>query len=271
MSDSADHVQHLSAQCKAIVGESNVRVMEPLSRHTTFRIGGPCDIYVIPDTYDEVRDIVALCRTNNVPYYILGRGSDLLVSDAGYRGVVIALSDGLVNVTYEGEEITCQAGVTLREASEMACELGLTGFEFACGIPGSIGGGLFMNAGAYDGCIADIVDSIKDLRLRALSLPFLPANFIWGIVNRVFKKTTWWCLRQRFVCMKAKAKTFAQKWTILRSAVAKSSRLSIQARVLRLSVPRAITWANYLPTLALRAIARAELPYPKSMPVLLLM
>ena len=163
MSDSADHVQHLSAQCKAIVGESNVRVMEPLCRHTTFRIGGPCDIYVIPDTYDEVRDIVALCRTNNVPYYILGRGSDLLVSDAGYRGVVIALSDGLVNVTYEGEEITCQAGVTLREASEMACELGLTGFEFACGIPGSIGGGLFMNAGAYDGCIADIVDSIKAL------------------------------------------------------------------------------------------------------------
>ncbi len=146
---------------RQIVGEDNVLTDEPMSAHTTFEIGGPADLFVIPESTDEVRAVIAACREADVPYFVLGNGSDLLVSDDGYRGVIIGLSDAFTNVSIDGLEMTCQAGVSLREASEMACELGLTGLEFACGIPGSIGGACFMNAGAYDGCIADVLKSVR--------------------------------------------------------------------------------------------------------------
>lgn len=146
---------------RQIVGEDNVLVDEPMSEHTTFEIGGPVDLFVIPESTDEVREVIAACREAEVPYFVLGNGSDLLVSDEGYRGVIVGLSDGFTNVSIDGVEMTCQAGVGLREASEMACELGLTGLEFACGIPGSIGGACFMNAGAYDGCISDVLKSVR--------------------------------------------------------------------------------------------------------------
>ena len=153
----------LNWRLRAIVGEENVSQMEPMSEHTTFRIGGPADLYVVPDDVEEVADVIAACREEHVPYFVLGCGSDLLVSDDGYRGVIVALADGLTNVSVDGEEMTCQAGVTLKEASEMACELGLTGLEFACGIPGSVGGACFMNAGAYGGCTADVLESVRAL------------------------------------------------------------------------------------------------------------
>lgn len=160
MSDSADHLQALTWRLRQIVGEDRVLVDEPMSAHTTFEIGGPADLFVIPDDIEEACEAIAACREAGEECFVLGCGSDLLVSDEGYRGVVIALSDGLLNVSIEGEEMTCQAGVSLREASEMACELGLAGLEFACGIPGSVGGACFMNAGAYGGCIADILSSV---------------------------------------------------------------------------------------------------------------
>ena len=163
MSDSSDHLDSLAWKLRSVVGEDNVLVREPMSEHTTFAIGGPADLYVIPDTVDDVREVVAICREAEVPHFVLGKGSDLLVSDDGYRGVIIAIADGLVNVSVDGNEMCCQAGVPLREASEMACELGLTGLEFACGIPGSVGGACFMNAGAYDGCMADVLSSVTCL------------------------------------------------------------------------------------------------------------
>ena len=149
---------------RQIVGEDNVSLDEPLSEHTTFEIGGPADVYVVPEDSDEVREVIAACREAEVPFFVLGNGSDLLVSDDGYRGVLVGLADGFTNVSIDGTEITCQAGVSLREASEMACELGLTGLEFACGIPGTIGGACFMNAGAYDGCIADVLKCVRVLK-----------------------------------------------------------------------------------------------------------
>lgn len=153
----------LEWRLRAIVGEENLLVDEPMSEHTTFEIGGPADFYVIPEDFDEVRDVIAACKDAGVDYFVLGCGSDLLVSDAGYRGVIVAVADGLVGVSVEGDEICCQAGVGLREASEMACELGLSGLEFACGIPGSVGGACFMNAGAYGGCMADALKEVRVL------------------------------------------------------------------------------------------------------------
>ena len=153
--------EELAWQMRQIVGEDNVLADEPMSRHTTFEVGGPADLFVIPESTEEVREVIAACREAQVDYFVLGNGSDLLVSDEGYRGIIVGLADGFTNVSIDGSEMTCQAGVSLREASEMACELGLTGLEFACGIPGTIGGACFMNAGAYDGCIADVLKCVR--------------------------------------------------------------------------------------------------------------
>ncbi|MGL5174624.1 MAG: UDP-N-acetylmuramate dehydrogenase [Olsenella sp.] len=164
MHESGYDLESLAWRLRAIVGEENVLVDEPMSEHTTFEVGGPADLYVIPDDSEEIRDVLRECEESGVPHFVLGYGSDLLVSDEGYRGVIIALGDDLVGVTVEDDEMTCEAGVGLKEASEMACELGLSGLEFACGIPGSVGGACYMNAGAYGGCMADVLKCVRVLR-----------------------------------------------------------------------------------------------------------
>ena len=164
MHESGYDLESLAWRLRAIVGEENVLVDEPMSEHTTFKVGGPADLYAIPDDPEEIRDVLRECEESGVPHFVLGYGSDLLVSDEGYRGVIIALGDDLVGVTVEDDEMTCEAGVGLKEASEMACELGLSGLEFACGIPGSVGGACYMNAGAYGGCMADVLKCVRVLR-----------------------------------------------------------------------------------------------------------
>lgn len=158
----SDSDRPLAWRLRSIVGEENVLVDEPMSEHTTFEVGGPADLFVTPEDIDEVREVVSAVRESGENYFLLGRGSDLLVSDAGYRGVIIAL-ECLMGVSVEDDEMCCQAGVDLREASEMACELGLSGLEFACGIPGSVGGACYMNAGAYDGCMAGVLKEVRVL------------------------------------------------------------------------------------------------------------
>lgn len=157
MSQTESDRELLAQRLRAIVGESNVLVDEPMSGHTTFEVGGPADVFVTPCSFDEVREVLLACDEAGAERFVLGRGSDLLVSDAGYRGVIVSLSEGLTGVSVDGCEVTFQAGVDLREASKTACELGLSGLEFACGIPGSVGGACFMNAGAYGGCVADVL------------------------------------------------------------------------------------------------------------------
>ena len=163
MSQSESPREPLAWRLRAIVGEENVLADELMSEHTTFKVGGPADLYVIPESCDELRDVLLACDEAGEKRFVLGRGSDLLVADEGYRGVIVAVGDGLVGVSVDGTQMTCQAGVDLREASEMACELGLSGLEFACGIPGSVGGACFMNAGAYGGCVADVLESVRVL------------------------------------------------------------------------------------------------------------
>ncbi len=163
MPESESAREPLEWRLRAIVGEENVLVDEPMSEHTTFAVGGPADLYVVPESFDELRDVISACDEAGVARFVLGRGSDLLVSDEGYRGVIVAVGEGLMGVSVDGTEMTCQAGVDLREASEMACELGLSGLEFACGIPGSVGGACFMNAGAYGGCVADVLKCVRVL------------------------------------------------------------------------------------------------------------
>ena len=119
MSESESVREPLEWRLRAIVGEENVLVDEPMCEHTTFEVGGPADLYVIPESFDEVRDVLLACDEAGVERFVLGRGSDLLVSDDGYRGVIVAVGEGLMGVSVDGTEMTCQAGVDLCEASEM--------------------------------------------------------------------------------------------------------------------------------------------------------
>lgn len=144
-----------------IVGEENVHIDEPMSRHTTFRIGGSADYFVKPGNADEVAAVIAVCREYNIPYFILGNGSNLLVSDDGYRGMIINIMDNMNSVTVDGRIITAQAGAMLVRVSVMARDNALTGLEFASGIPGTIGGAVYMNAGAYGGEMKNVVKTVR--------------------------------------------------------------------------------------------------------------
>ena len=140
-----------------------MRVQEPLALHTTFRIGGPADYYVTVGNTEELQAVLACLQEESEPWYLLGRGSNLLVGDGGFRGCVIAM-DGMNEIAAEGNGITAQAGASLAQAAQIAREHGLTGLEFASGIPGSIGGALVMNAGAYDGSMDLVVREVTLLQ-----------------------------------------------------------------------------------------------------------
>ena len=142
-----------------IIEEKRVLCDEPMSKHTTFRVGGPADYFVMPQNTEEVQKVVTLCRENSMPYYVLGNGSNLLVSDRGYRGVIVQIYKEMNRIQIEGTTIRVQAGALLSKIGSAALEAGLTGFEFASGIPGTVGGAVVMNAGAYGGETKDILKS----------------------------------------------------------------------------------------------------------------
>lgn len=147
----------------AAVGAENVLRDEPMSRHTTFRIGGPADFFVQPSCMEEIKAVRELCRSGKMPCYVMGNGSDLLVGDRGYRGVIIQICKRMNGVRAEGERIFVQSGALLSKTASAAYDASLTGMEFASGIPGTVGGALRMNAGAYDGEMKQIVESVEVL------------------------------------------------------------------------------------------------------------
>lgn len=157
----------------SITGEKNVLRDELMSGHTTFRIGGPADYFVMPSSADEIRKITALCTEQEIPYYIIGNGSNLLVGDKGYRGVIIQVFKNMRAIETDGELIRAQAGALLSKVAAAAYEAGLEGFEFASGIPGTLGGAVRMNAGAYGGEIRQVLKSADVLTSEGevLTLP----------------------------------------------------------------------------------------------------
>ena len=146
-----------------IIGKDSILTDEPMSRHTTFRVGGPADFFVTPKAKEEVRDVICVCKEAGMPYYIIGNGSNLLVSDAGYRGVIIQIYKEMNEVKVEGDLVKAQAGALLSGIAAKALGAELTGFEFASGIPGTIGGACVMNAGAYGGEMKDVLESVTVL------------------------------------------------------------------------------------------------------------
>lgn len=134
---------------------------EPMSRHTSFRIGGPADMMAMPKNEAELSNLLQKAAANNIPVTLIGNGSNLLVRDKGIRGLVIKLGNMLNEIVVDGNKITFGSGVSLALASRKAAENSLSGMEFAVGIPGSIGGAVYMNAGAYDGEMANVVAAVR--------------------------------------------------------------------------------------------------------------
>lgn len=144
----------------AAAGEDNVAMVEPMSRHTTFHIGGPADVLVTPETPDALVRVLDTCAIAGAPVTVVGNGSDLLVGDRGIRGVVVLLRENFARITVDGTRITAEAGALLRDVALAAASAGLTGLEPLWGIPATVGGACFMNAGAYDACTADVLESV---------------------------------------------------------------------------------------------------------------
>nr|WP_296051771.1 UDP-N-acetylmuramate dehydrogenase [uncultured Blautia sp.] len=156
-----------------LLGRDHVLTDEPMKQHTTFKIGGPADYFLVPETGEEVGEIIKICRKTDTPYFILGNGSNLLVGDGGYRGAVIQVYRNMSAVTVEGTTITAQAGALLSAVAAAAKNASLTGFEFAGGIPGTVGGAAVMNAGAYGGEMKDVLVevTVMDAEGKIFAIP----------------------------------------------------------------------------------------------------
>lgn len=146
---------------KQYVPEENICLQEPMAGHTTFRIGGPADCLVELESEEQLIRVQNYLNKVELPYFILGNGSNLLVSDEGYRGVVLRIGSGMNRISVNGCELTAEAGATMAQVARVAMEHGLTGLEFASGIPGTVGGGVVMNAGAYDGEMSQVVKQVR--------------------------------------------------------------------------------------------------------------
>ena len=155
--------QEIGKKLLSILKVEQVKKDEPMKIHTTFRVRGPASYFVTPETEEEVAKVIEVCTQENVPYYIVGNGSNLLVSDQGYEGVIIQIYKQMNRVEITENEIHAQAGALLSMIANRAMEAELTGFEFAAGIPGTLGGACVMNAGAYGGEMKDVLETVTVL------------------------------------------------------------------------------------------------------------
>ena len=152
--------QEIITRLEQILTKDRIRQNEPMKNHMTFRVGGPADIFLTPSA-EELPAVLSVCREEHVPVTVIGNGSNLLVGDQGIRGVVICIGFGMRGIRVDGEKIFLEAGVTLAAAAQQAAKAGLTGLEFASGIPGTFGGAVVMNAGAYGGEMKDVIVSVR--------------------------------------------------------------------------------------------------------------
>lgn len=153
--------QKIADELRRIAGADNITTDEPMDRHTSFRIGGPADYFAVPQTREQIAEILSFCEREEIPYFLIGNGSNLLVGDEGYRGLIIQLWRNFSRVDLNGNVITAQAGAMLSAVARTAALEGLAGMEFASGIPGTIGGAAVMNAGAYGGEMRQIIRSVS--------------------------------------------------------------------------------------------------------------
>lgn len=149
----------INQKLKAILSDENIVRNEPLAKHTTFKIGGPAEYFVTPENKDQLKSVIQVCKESNIPYYIIGKGSNLLVGDKGYKGVIIQVYKNFNLIEFDKNIVTAGAGVMLSRLAREAAEHSLSGLQGESGIPGTLGGAVTMNAGAYGYEIRDYINS----------------------------------------------------------------------------------------------------------------
>lgn len=171
-----------------IVGKENLLLEEPMKAHTTFKVGGPATYYLIPHTAEEVKGLVVLCKQNLIPYTIIGNGSNLLVSDQGYKGAIIQVTDNLNSISIKNSMVEVGAGTELSVLAKEVAKKSLEGLEFSCGIPGTIGGAVTMNAGAYGGEIGQVLRSVNVLDENGVEKTLLVEDLELGYRKSIISK-----------------------------------------------------------------------------------
>ena len=189
--------------------ENDIKIDETLSSYVNFKVGGPADILLIPKSKEQVIKSVEVCKENKIPFYLIGNGSNILVRDGGFRGVVISLKE-VNTIIVDGDKIEAECGAMLKAVSDKAMENSLTGFEFACGIPGTIGGAVFMNAGAYDGEIAHVIESAEIIDEECNIVRLSNKDLDFGYRSSIVMKKGYTVLSAVFKLEKGQVKTIKE-------------------------------------------------------------
>ena len=193
-----------------VLDEQQILKNEPMSRHTTFRVGGPADLLLTPDA-EQLPKVIEILKEHQTPITIIGNGSNLLVGDGGIRGAVLEMGRQMSDIHVNGEIVTAQAGALLSKTAQMAYQNELSGMEFAAGIPGSVGGAMVMNAGAYGGEMKDIVTSVKVLTKEGEVLELSGAQMDFGYRHSCVIDKDYLVLEASFLLKKADPKQIRQK------------------------------------------------------------
>lgn len=175
-------------EIRSRMAPEHILLNEPMKDHTTFRIGGPADYLILPASMEDVAFVFQCLKRHDIPFVILGNGSNVLVLDKGIRGAVIKFNSPISAIRKKKNTLTAGAGALLRDVSGFAAENSLSGMEFACGIPGSIGGAVFMNAGAYDGEMKNIVSAVRAISPKGEIVQFTANELDFGYRHSIFQE-----------------------------------------------------------------------------------
>ncbi|MEK5433430.1 UDP-N-acetylmuramate dehydrogenase [Lysinibacillus sp. FSL R7-0073] len=179
------------------INPANIKLDESLQQYTMTKLGGKADVFVLPDTEEAAAFVIRYAYINNIPLLMLGNGSNMVVRDGGHRGIVVTFSN-LDEIRINGEHVYAQSGALIKDVSKLSAKASLTGFEFACGIPGSIGGAMAMNAGAYGGEIKDIIVSSKVLTKEGEILTLSKEELELGYRKSIIAKKGYYVLSSEF-------------------------------------------------------------------------
>ena len=180
--------QNIIRDLEAVPGGPEVLTDEPMSRHTTFRIGGNADVFVTPRNIMQTVEVLRIVQESGFPFFVIGNGSNLLVSDSGYRGIVVRIFRGMSDIRVDGDLIEAEAGASLSSVAAEARESSLTGFEFASRIPGTLGGAVVMHAGAHGGEVKDAVKSAKVLTREGEVITLTADELAFGYRTSIIQK-----------------------------------------------------------------------------------
>lgn len=203
--------QAVSEALQKFVPAENILYREPLKKHTTFRVGGEADCIIQIESEKQLESLLGYLARVEIPYFIMGNGSNLLAGDKGYKGIVLQLSDKMNGIRVEGDRIYAQAGAFLSQIARTALDEGLTGLEFAAGIPGTVGGGVVMNAGAYDGEMKMVAETVSVLDKTGTKLELDNATMEFGYRTSAIKKHPFIVTECCFLLKKGDKQAIAEK------------------------------------------------------------